>query len=75
MAKQYTDQAYLEKIGRKIAQIRDVQKLSQEKLAGMAGMDTRQLGRIERAENNSSVSVIKKIADALGVEPGDILDV
>ncbi|PWG78105.1 helix-turn-helix domain-containing protein [Pararcticibacter amylolyticus] len=74
MAKQYIDQDYLELVGQRIIQIRQDKKLSQEKFAELVDIDTRQLGRIERAEHNSSISLVKKIADALNISVGSILD-
>lgn len=71
----YIDQAYLERVGKKIVAIREELNLSQEKFAELVGIDTRQLGRIERAENNSSICLMKKIADSLEIKVGTILDV
>lgn len=74
MAKQYRDDEYLQKIGKRLTDIRYNKNLSQEALAELTGLDARQIGRIERAETNSTVSMIKKIADALNIEVGDILN-
>ena len=75
MAKQYRDQKYLEKVGKRIVTLREGLGISQEKLSEVSGLDTRQIGRIERAENNSSISLVKKIADALKVKVSELLDV
>ncbi len=75
MAKQYRDEDYLQKVGKRLIEIRNERKMGQEGLAELTGFDTRQIGRIERAETNSSISLIKKIADALKIRVGDILDV
>lgn len=75
MGKQYKDQDYLIKVGLKLVEIRSQKKISQEKLAELTKIDTRQIGRVERAETNPSISLIKLFADKLGVKPNDILDV
>lgn len=73
MAKQYKDQAFLDLIGKNITRLRQEKLLSQEKLAELAEIDTRQIGRLERGETNASISLIKKIADALKVDICDIV--
>jgi len=75
MAKYYKDQAYLEKVGKRLIEIRDSKKISQEKLQELSGIDTRQIGRIERAENNATISIIKKLTDSLKIKMSDLLDV
>ncbi|MEA5403222.1 helix-turn-helix transcriptional regulator [Arcicella sp. DC2W] len=72
---QYRDQSYLEKVGKRIVTLREGLGISQEKLSELSGLDTRQIGRIERAENNSSISMVKKIADALKVKVSELVDV
>lgn len=75
MGKQYKDQSYLQKVGLRLAQIRESKKITQEKLSELTKFDTRQIGRIERAETNASISIIKAIADKLKVNISEILDV
>lgn len=75
MAKQYVDQEYLARVGKRLFEIREDRKITQEALAELADIDPRQIGRIERAENNSSISLIKKIADVLNIRVGEILDI
>lgn len=50
MAKQYRDQDYLVKVGKRLVELRAEYKLSQEGLERLSGVDTRQIGRIEKAE-------------------------
>jgi transcriptional regulator with XRE-family HTH domain len=75
VGKQYKDQPYLVRVGKKLAETRDNKKITQEKLQELTGFDTRQIGRIERAETNASISIIKAIADALKVKVSELLDV
>ncbi len=75
MGKQYRNQPYLEKVGKRLVAIREQRNMSQEKLQELTGFDTRQIGRIERAESNTSISIIKAIAEALNVPIAELLNV
>lgn len=46
---------------------------SQEELAGKAGLHRTYMSDVERGKRNVSVENIKKIADALGVNPSELL--
>jgi len=48
-------------------------KITQEELAARAGLSPRYVGAIERGDVSSSVTVLGKIAEALAIEPGDLL--
>ncbi|MBD1419995.1 helix-turn-helix transcriptional regulator [Sphingobacterium chuzhouense] len=48
--------------------------MSQEEFADFCDLDTRQIGRIERAETNSTISILKKIADKLNMPVSKLLD-
>jgi len=47
--------------------------MTQEELAERAGLSARYVGAIERGDVSASVTVLGQIAEALGVEPGDLL--
>ena len=49
------------------------QQMTQEELAERAGLSTRYVGAIERGDVSPSVTVLGQIAEALGIEPGDLL--
>jgi transcriptional regulator with XRE-family HTH domain len=49
------------------------QNMTQEELAERAGLSARYVGAIERGDVSASVTVLGQIAEALGVEPGDLL--
>ena len=72
--KQYRDQQYLKALGKQIKKIRENNGWSQEFLAELCEIDVRQLGRIERAETNSTISILKKIADKSNIKMNKLLD-
>lgn len=43
--------------------------MTQEELAERSGLSARYIGAIERADVSASVTVLGRIADALGMEP------
>jgi len=48
--------------------------LSQEALANLSGIELSTVSRIERGVLNSSVSIIFALANAMGVDPKQLLD-
>lgn len=58
-----------------LRRIRHDKKLTQEELADTAGLSARYIGAIERADVSASVTVLGQIADALKVDPGDLVNV
>lgn len=56
-----------EQIGRRIRQERSKQRMTQEKLAELAGLKESYIGQIERGAKNPSLESLIKIANALGV--------
>ena len=61
--------ASIKTIGRKIAQERVKQELTQEDLAGMAEIDRSFLSYIENGRKNFSVEMLLRIAKVLGINP------
>ncbi len=55
-------------LGRRIRALRKSKNLTQEQLGGKAGINYKHLGAIERGDENPSLSVLDRIAEALGVE-------
>lgn len=56
-------------VGANLRRIRLERGLTQEDLAGDAGLAMRHVGRIERGQSSPSVTILAKIAEALAVTP------
>jgi transcriptional regulator with XRE-family HTH domain len=56
-----------------LRRIRHDKNLTQEELADRAGLSMRYVGAIERGDVSASVTVLGQIADALEIEPGELL--
>jgi transcriptional regulator with XRE-family HTH domain len=55
------EKIFLNKLGIRIRQLRELRKLSQENLANDCNIPKVQIGRIERAEINTTVRTLIKI--------------
>ena len=62
------------KIGQSVKAKRSKRFMTQEQLASAAGISSRQLVRIERDEVEPRFSTILKLAEALEVEPSELVD-
>jgi transcriptional regulator with XRE-family HTH domain len=71
--KSYRDEAGLKKFGARIVEIRKAKGITQEELVRRTGFDLRHIGKMERAEIDSGLSHILKIAEGLGVQPYELL--
>ena len=69
-----SEEAFLINLGIRIRQLRESKNLSQENLANDCDIPKVQIGRIERAEVNTTVRTLVKIANALNLEPRELLD-
>lgn len=56
------------KFGNRVKELRKAQNMSQEDLAGSAGLHRTYIGMIERSEKNITIINIEKIAKALKTE-------
>jgi len=56
-----------------LRRIRHDRHMTQEELADRSGLSARYIGGVERADVSASVTVLGQIAEALGVEPGELL--
>lgn len=62
------EKEFLSKVGMRIRLLRVSKHLSQETLAEKIESSAPYLGTIERGEQNTSLLLLKQIADSLGVE-------
>jgi transcriptional regulator with XRE-family HTH domain len=62
------------KIGRRVREERVRRFLTQERLAAAAGISSRQLVRIERNQVEPHFSTILKLAEALEVDPAELVE-
>ena len=60
-------------VGMNVRKRRQEQGLTQEQLAFAAEIDLTYIGGIERGRRNPSIMVLARIADALSVDPSDLL--
>lgn len=60
--------------GRRVRALRKERGFSQEGFALHSGLDRSYLGAVERGERNIALINICKIADALGVNPSELMD-
>ena len=60
-------------VGTNVRRARQAAGLTQEQLAHEAKIDLTYAGGIERGRRNPSVAVLVRIAEALGVEPSELL--
>lgn len=62
------EKEFLRKVGFKIKILRELNNWSQETLAEKADVSQPYFGTVERGEQNPSLTLLKKIADALEVD-------
>ncbi len=60
--------------GRNLARCRKRVGISQEEAAVRASLHRTAVGQLERGERTARVDTLIKLAGALGVEPGELLD-
>ncbi|RYC50781.1 MULTISPECIES: helix-turn-helix domain-containing protein [Flagellimonas] len=61
------DKEIMKSVGQRIQQLRNAKGLTQFQLSIEADITKNQIGRIERAERNTSLVTLNRIASALGV--------
>jgi transcriptional regulator with XRE-family HTH domain len=67
-------QATLRRLGDNLRALRKQQGLSQEALAFAAGLDRTYVSSVERGERNIALLNLKRLAEALGVEVGELVE-
>jgi transcriptional regulator with XRE-family HTH domain len=56
-----------------LRRIRHDRQLTQEELAHRAGLSSRYVGSIERADVSASVTILGRLAEALGIDPRELM--
>lgn len=69
-----SEENFIENLGTHIRKLRESKNLSQQDLANDCGIPKVQIGRIERAEINTTIRTLIKIANVLDVEPKELLN-
>jgi transcriptional regulator with XRE-family HTH domain len=69
-----TDKDFLRCLGNRIRELRLEKEMTQEDLGFIVGNSGKQMGRIERGENNVTSSMIYQIAKALKIEMKELFD-
>lgn len=60
--------------GKRLRELREERRLSQEKLADLAGLHRNYIGNIERGENGIGIDNIMLLARTLKVKPGVLFE-
>lgn len=63
------------RLGQNLRAIRKARGLTQEDLAGLSGLHFTYIGGIERGERNLSIDNVGRLADALGLDAVDLLQI
>jgi transcriptional regulator with XRE-family HTH domain len=69
-----TKKEELKEFGKRVRELRVRKGYSQEKLAEIAMLHRNYIGMVERGERNLTLLNINKLARALGVEVGELLE-
>ena len=63
-----------QRLARNLRKLRQAKGLSQEAFADEAGLHRTYISDLERGSRNPTITVVDKIARALAVRPGELLD-
>lgn len=69
-----SEETFITNLGTHIRQLRESKNLSQQDLANDCNIPKSQVARIERAKINTTVRTLIKIANALEIEPKELLN-
>jgi transcriptional regulator with XRE-family HTH domain len=61
-------------IGERLRRLRESRALRQEDLAELAGVGKNTVNRIEKNRTEPHMTTIRKLADALGVDPRELVE-
>jgi transcriptional regulator with XRE-family HTH domain len=60
--------------GRRLRELRERERLTQEQLAKRSGMRASVIGRFERGKHEPRLATVLSLAHGLGVTPGELVD-
>ncbi|WP_035645969.1 helix-turn-helix domain-containing protein [Flavobacterium sp. ASV13] len=69
-----SEDIFITNLGIHIRQLREKKELSQQDLADDCDIPRNQIGRIERAEINTGIKTLIRIANALDIDLKELLD-
>ncbi|BDU24472.1 helix-turn-helix transcriptional regulator [Flavobacterium sp. GSB-24] len=69
-----SQETFIANLGVHIRQLREKKGMSQQDLADDCEIRKTQIGRIERAEINTTIKTLVKIANALDIEPKELFN-
>lgn len=61
------------RVGANLKALRVERKLTQEDVSGLAQVDQTYLSGVENGKRNPSISMLQKLAEALGVDPAELV--
>ncbi|OYX85131.1 MAG: transcriptional regulator [Flavobacteriales bacterium 32-34-25] len=70
-----SEETFIINLGVHIRQLREKKNLSQQDLANDCSIPKSQIARIERAKINTTVRTLIKLANALEIEPKELLNI
>ena len=68
------DKVFLKALGERIRELRTIKDLTQEELGFQVGNSGKQIGRIERGENNVTSCMLYQISKVLQIEMKELFD-
>lgn len=69
-----SEESYILYLGIHIIQLREKKNMSQQDLSNDSGVTKSQIARIERAQINTTIKTLIKIANALEIETKELLN-
>lgn len=70
----YRDEQAIAAFGKRVRALRMERNMTIEEFANSVDLHVTQLARIERGENNTTISYIFRLAEIFGIKPSELLD-
>jgi transcriptional regulator with XRE-family HTH domain len=70
-----TEKVFLAKVGKRIKELRDEKRISQQELAAMLDYEKSNMSRLESGTTNPRVGTLYRVAKALKVPLSELLDI